>query len=431
MPLLQASLPVRCCRIFRSRIATAVALAALSVGAFAPPATASEAGVGVDSWKVVGRADLELGAHKGADGQFLICATDSQINFPSKAHPVRFDREVTVPAGQPYKVSDSYLGDAKENIVSAEKQPLIAYLLWRHLKEAGAQAEGGNPAALAGLVHAVHSSTNSKQYLKDKGELPGQVKKDAQRYLDEAAKYAGPYKFELTRKGASVGVRVVSSAGNPIGVKVQAGGEGKVAVGNSKAQARVSFTSAAKVTTLKAIPVAGKTTLLELKATGVPATSFRVWEDKKAQDMLLPGRDTTLTARIKIPAAPVSKPSPKPAQKPVPPKKTVPEPAPPAPQKQVEVPKEQPPAKAAVHVQEQPQATPPEEVEKDLPTKSEPIAEGAIKVSEEQPAETAPKRRQKEPATLAKTGVGTMLAGGGALALVGAGVVALGFRRRS
>lgn len=363
-------------------------------------------------------------AHKAANGQFMICATDSQINFGAKAHPIFFDREVTVGARSPYRVSSSYLGNAGSNVVDADKQPLIAYMLWRHLKEAGQKAEGGNWRPLAGLVDAVHSSTNSRKYLADKGPLPAQVRKDAKSYLAEAAKYAGPYRLVTRWHGQALGVQVLSAAGNPIGVKVQVAGQAPLVINGIRYSDKASFKSGAKEVLVKPQRQQGKQTLLELKAGGVPAVTFRVWEHHKAQDMMLSGYDSELTAKVDVPATPV------------PPKQTPPAKTPP----EKEVPKETPPVLPAADMPSPKQVTPPESPE---PVPAEPEQTPPPKVAEnptpevrpvqvETAVQTKPKTTPSptKKRTLAKTGSSAVLAGGAALALAGLGVAFLGLRRR-
>ena len=433
-PLLKPTLLERVCRRLRSRVIATMALTTATFGVCAPGALADGAGPRIESWKIVGRADLELGAHKAANGQFMICATDSQINFGAKAHPIFFDREVTVGARSPYRVSSSYLGNAGSNVVDADKQPLIAYMLWRHLKEAGQKAEGGNWRPLAGLVDAVHSSTNSRKYLADKGPLPAQVRKDAKSYLAEAAKYAGPYRLVTRWHGQALGVQVLSAAGNPIGVKVQVAGQAPLVINGIRYSDKASFKSGAKEVLVKPQRQQGKQTLLELKAGGVPAVTFRVWEHHKAQDMMLSGYDSELTAKVDVPATPVP-------PKQTPPAKTPPEKTPPAktpPEK--EVPKETPPVLPAADMPSPKQVTPPESPE---PVPAEPEQTPPPKVAENPTPEvrpvqvetavqtkpkTTPSPTKKRP--LAKTGSSAVLAGGAALALAGLGVAFLGLRRR-
>ena len=423
-PLLKPTLLERVRRRLRSRAIVTMALTTATFGVCAPGALADNAGPGIESWKIVGRTDLELGAHKAANGQFMICATDSQINFAAKAHPIFFDREVTVGARSPYKVSSSYLGDAGSNIVDADKQPLIAYMLWRHLKEAGQKAEGGNWRPLAGLVDAVHSSTNSRKYLADKGPLPAQVKKDAKRYLAEAAKYAGPYRFATRWHGQALGVRVLSAAGNPIGVKVQVAGQAPLVINGIRYSDKASFKSGAKEVLIKPQRQQGKQTLLELKAGGVPAVTFRVWEHHKAQDMMLSGYDSELTAKVDVPAAPVPPKQTPPAK--TPPEKKVPKETPPVPPvADTPLPKQVTPPESPEPVPAEAEQTPPPKVTENPTPEVRPVqVETAVQPKPKITPSPAKKR------TLAKTGSSSVLAGGAALALAGIGVAFLGLRRR-
>ncbi|MDO4665542.1 MAG: hypothetical protein Q4A71_04990 [Actinomycetaceae bacterium] len=320
----------------------------------------------IPSWQAVGRvAEADLGGYL-VGNEIAICTSDQEWAYSQKAHNLKFPVQRLVVKA--YPTPPSFSPTTNKYVLESAKIPPFAYILQQKVPEAVQAARTGNPTALSAAVYALHSLTNrgvisiqSKNVTAAERALAGQM-------LREAAENAGPYRMETevrsgTNGTADVHIAVYSASGKTQNVKAtvavsgaelatpsaatnttgensadaarlrvaqdQHGGPKTDAATTQSNIGQTPATQSPKVTHTFAtslpatIPLKSSATSkfhMKITVNSLPATTFRTWEVKGAQDMALAGKPSVLGGTVEgTITVPPSSPSKMPSTPPAPP----------------------------------------------------------------------------------------------------------------
>lgn len=348
-----------------------------------------------------------------------MCATDRHRDPRIDGTSWTYSSSRTVGPGQPYVSNPATFALEPDALGAVEvvPGPAAATLAW--LLDSGytpsrlATMPQASPEVVSAAIYALATRTPSRAAQEKLGEA-------GRRFLAQIAPFVGPYTqpdplIDVDGEGgARIRVAAPTSAqgraiaGVAMTVRVQG-----ARVGDTGSDV-VTLTSAEEPAELEVTPT-GATLTVEVTASGLPATTYEVWESPTLQDRFVTGEPTTVSA-----TATATRPTP-----------------PPTPQPSSEVPSPEPSAEES---EPSPEPEPSSQEESTTPTPTPPASPTptpAPSTLPARPATTPPPLiettvpRQPEPTRmrLAATGALPWRVGGLGCLLVGAGLSVSGARR--
>ncbi|WP_122820680.1 hypothetical protein [Varibaculum vaginae] len=295
----------------RAAIGALVAVTALFSGGIVvfenTPSQAQEVSV---TWKNRGDQDAQLYARKSIDGaKVAVCATDRQSNSPENV-AVTYQNVRTIGPGQEYRSNEktfdiNYRQRGSGLIFPAETQQRAAYLV-NYLRSAVDKDDN----ELAATVYAIHGLAGRLLPMQTQSE---KVKQRGNQLLAQAQMYSGPYRAEglelnfipgRTRGMLRVPV-VKSAAGQELnGLKKTITLSGPAHFNGEGSPRSITVTSGQRQAEIPVeVSAPGKVTV-QVSITGLPPTSYQVWEDERWQDLLIAGAPSQLSVNAEAEANP-------------------------------------------------------------------------------------------------------------------------------
>ena len=271
------------------------------------PSQAAESSV---SWTNHGNKAAQLYVRKSTDGgKVAVCATDRQYNSPENV-VVTYQNVRTIGAGQEYRSNEkTFEINNKQKgsglIFPAATQSRVAYLV-NYLRS----AVDKDDTELGATVYAIHSLAGRL--------IPAQmqfekVKQRGNQLLKQAEMFSGPYRAEGLELSFTPGktrgtLRVPairSAAGQDLtGMKETITLSGPAHFSGEGAPQSITVTSGQKQQEIPIeVTAPGKVTA-QVDITGIPPTSYQVWEDERWQDLLIAGAPSQLSVNAESEANP-------------------------------------------------------------------------------------------------------------------------------
>ena len=295
----------------RVAIGTLVAVTSLFAGGLVAfqdsPSQAAESSV---TWINHGNKAAQLYARKSTDGRKVgVCATDRQSNSPENV-VVTYQNVRTIGAGQEYRSNEkTFEINNKQKgsglIFPAATQSRVAYLM-NYLRTAVDKDEN----ELGATVYAIHSLAGRLIPAQTQFE---KVKQRGNQLLKQAEMFSGPYRAEGLELSFTPGktrgtLRVPairSAAGQDLtGMKETITLSGPAHFNGEGAPQSITVTSGQKQQEIPIeVTAPGKVTA-QVDITGIPPTSYQVWEDERWQDLLIAGAPSQLSVNAESEANP-------------------------------------------------------------------------------------------------------------------------------
>ncbi|MGD3109387.1 MSCRAMM family protein [Streptomyces sp. YGL11-2] len=283
-----------------------MAASAVAVGAgalLAPSASAADQwGRGFLISDSAGHADAShIGDYRSAVPGVIAYCADPGLAGPQAAGGYGAARDYT-----------SWTSQATGKAATAAQVSQAAYIVSKY-GEAGSDAQAAAVDAdvysllNAGSTYALPDGTRAVQRLSYPQVAP-QAKTLATAYLNEAARFAGPYKVHITplaalRPGVTTGIKitVTSAAGNAVpGIRLNL----KAALNGTKVAEDTESTNAQGIAYAHVTAAKSQSVTLTTEAMGLPGTTLRAVlpHNKDAQRMVIAGGTTSATAQLTMTA---------------------------------------------------------------------------------------------------------------------------------